>query len=161
MPPTGSGRSFPRDSAPHRSKFSAHPTPSPSNAARSGRGTHDPALPAEKDFTSEEWPVNVGTFESDVSSDYARMTLREGKERRSKIAHKERGSFARAFRDDGLPSRNRNREAPAKTHPQNSKPKGKLKALKGTQVEVFIPSVASVGNLARILGVPLGRPLFV
>jgi translation initiation factor IF-2 len=162
MPGAGSERPFPRDSAPHRSKFPAHSIPSPSTAARSGRAARDTALPAETDLsTSEEWPVNEGNFESEVSSNYTRLALRESRERRFKIVHKERGSLSRAFRDDDLPSRNHSRDTPTKTHAQNSKPKGKLKALKGAQVEVFIPSTVSVGNLARILGVSLGRPLFV
>ena len=162
MPAARSERFSPRDS-PHRSNSAVHPFPSRSAGARSRPATHDPALHAEKfRSTSEEQLDDEGTFESDVSPpDYARGVLRDSKTRRVKVSHKERGSLRRAFRDDDLPSRNRNRDTPAKPHAHTSKQKIKLKAQNRTRVEVFIPSTVSVGNLARILGVSLGRPHFV
>jgi hypothetical protein len=158
MPAARSDR-FSRDSAPYQSKSVTHPFPSPRTAAPSGRATHDSPLRTEKvRFTSGEQFDDGQTFESDVSiSGYG---LREGKGRRLKIGQ-ERGSFRRAFWDDDQPSRNRDHDTLAKTHAQVSKPKGKLKTLNKTQVEVFIPSTVSVGNLARILKVPLGGPHFV
>lgn len=160
MPAAAGSDRFSRDSAPHQSKSVAPPFPSPRTAARTGRVTHDPPVLTENvRFTSEELFDDGRNFESDVSiSGYARESLRESKGRRLKIGHKERGSLKRAFWDDGLPSRNHDRDTPAT---QISKPKGKLKTLNKTQVEVFIPSTVSVGNLARILKVPLGGPHFV
>ncbi len=153
MPVKGSERSSRRDSAPHLSN----------PAARSRRESREPALHIEKvRSTSEEQLDDEGTLESeDPFSDYARESLKDSKPRRLKIAHKERGSLRRAFRDDGLPSRNRNRDTPGKTHAQHPNSKSKLKALNKTKVDVFIPSIVSVGNLARILGVSLSEPHFV
>ncbi|KAN0123829.1 hypothetical protein V8E52_002319 [Russula decolorans] len=159
MPATGSERSSRRDSPPHRSQSAAPAFLSPSAAARSRRGTHEPGLHVEKvGSPSEELSDDEGTFESEVPcSDYTRETLKDSRARRLKITHKEHRSLRRSFRDDELPSRNRNRDTPAKTHAQNSKPKSKQKTLSKTKVDVFIPSIVSVGNLARILGVSLGK----
>lgn len=163
MPPTrseGHPRSFPRDPAPHLSKSADRPFPSTrtSSAARSSRVTHEPVRHTESvRSNSEEQIVEKENLEDEISFfNYAREGLSESKPRRSKITHKERGSLLRAFRDNGLTPRNRNRDAPAKAHAQNSKPKSKPKALNKSKVEVFIPSIVSVGNLARILGVSLG-----
>jgi hypothetical protein len=163
MPATGSERSSRRDSPPHRSQSAAPAFLSPSAAARSRRGTHEPGLHVEKvGSPSEDLSDDEGTFESEVPcSDYTRETLKDSRARRLKITHKEHRSLRRSFRDDELPSRNRNRDTPAKTHAQNSKPKSKQKTLSKTKVDVFIPSIVSVGNLARILGVSLGAPRFV
>ena len=164
MPTTGSERPSSRDSAPHRSRLAAPTFPLRSAAARSRRVTHEPDLHAEKVLSpSEERPDDEGTFESEVPcSDYAHETLKDSRARRLKIAHKEHGSLGRVFGDDELPSRNRNRNTPAKTHAHNSKSKStKRKALNKTRVDVFIPSIVSVGNLARILGVSLGAPYLV
>ncbi|KAF8478291.1 hypothetical protein F5888DRAFT_1814061 [Russula emetica] len=129
------------------------------STSREGR-TRDPVgLHAEEVRPLlEERPDDEGTFESEVPcSDYAREALKDSRARRLKITHKEHGSLRRALRDDELPSRNRNRVTHVKTHTHNPKPKSKQKALKGTKVDVFIPSTVSVGNLARILGVSIGR----
>jgi hypothetical protein len=88
--------------------------------------------------------------------DYAHDESRD-KSRRSKVAHKERGSLRRAYSGDELP-RIRDRITPVKSHAQTVRSKGKLKALNETKRQVFIPSFVSVGNLARILGVTLGGP---
>ena len=162
MPPARSDRFSPRDSAPHQSKSAARPFPSPSTAARSRRAPpHLPIHTEKVRSISEEQFDDEGTLESEVPFiDYTREPgpLRESKARRFKIDHKERGSLRRTFRDDVLPSRNRSHDTPAKANAQNPKPTNKLKALKKTpKAEVFIPSIVSVGNLARILGVPLGR----
>jgi len=101
--------------------------------------------------------VEEAPFEGEISySDHALEVLKESRARRSKVAHKERGSLKRTFRDDDLPSRSRNRDTPTKVLVQNSKPKSKPRTLNETKVEVFIPSIVSVGNLSRILGVSLG-----
>jgi hypothetical protein len=106
---------------------------------------------------SEEDLAEEAPFEGDISyPDHIREVLKESRARRSKVAHKERGSLRRTFRDDDLPSRIRNRDTPTKVLVQNSKPKSKPRALNETKVEVFIPSIVSVGNLSRILGVSLG-----
>lgn len=161
MPAARSERFFPRDSAPHQSKSTARSFPSPSAAARATRVAPDLPLHAEKARSIlEEQFDDERVFESEVPfSDLAREPgpLREGKARRFRVDHKERGSLRRVFRDDGLASRNRSHDTPAKPHAHNSKPKSKLKAAnRALQVEVFIPSTVSVGNLARILGVKLG-----
>lgn len=156
--PAGSERSSRRDSAPHQS-HSVPTFPLRSAAGHSRQATHEPGIHAEAvPPPSEEQSDDEVTFESEVPcSDYAREALKESRARRLKIAHKEHGSLKRAFRDYGLPSRNRNRDTPARTHAQNPKPKSKRKVLDKTKVDVFIPSIVSVGNLARILGVSLGR----
>jgi hypothetical protein len=163
MPTTESERSSRRDSDAHRSHSAAPAFPLRSAAARSRRATHEPDLHAEKVRSPSDERVDVeGTFESEVPcSDYARGALKDSRARRLKITHKEHKSLKRAFKDDELPFRNRNRDTPAKTHGQNPKPKNKRKALNKTKVDVFIPSTVSVGNLARILGVSLGAPHFV
>lgn len=163
IPATGSERSSPRDSALHQPHSAAPAFPLRSAAAPSTRTDHDPGLHAEKVRPLlDEQPDDEGTFESEVPcSDYAREALKDSRARRLKIAHKEHGSLRRAFRDDELLSRNRHRDTPAKTHAHKPKPKSNWKALKKTKVDVFIPSIVSVGNLARILGVTLGAPHFV
>jgi len=163
MPATRSNRFPPRDSAPHPSNSAARPFPSSSAAVRLRRATHETAPHAEKVNPIWEGEFdNEGTFESEVPcSDYDHEALKHNKVRRLKIVHKERGSFRRAFRDDELPSRNRNRDTPAKTHAQNQKSERKLKRLNEARVEVFIPGIVSVGNLARILGVSLSEPYFI
>jgi len=165
MPATGSERSSPRDSALHRSHSAAHPFPLRSTAARSRRATHDhdPGLHAEKVLSPpEEQSDEEGAFESEVPcSDYALEAHKDSRARRLKIAYKEHGSLRRALRDDELPFRNRNRDTSAKIHAKNPRPKSKRKTLNETKVDVFIPSIVSVGNLARILGVSLGAPHFV
>jgi hypothetical protein len=164
VPATGSERSSRRDSAPRQSHSVARTFPLRSAAAHSRQATHEPGLHAEKvpSPLEEERSDDEGTFESDIPcSDYARDALKDSRARRLKAAHKEHGSLRRAFRDDGLPFRNRNRDTPAKTHARNPKPKSKRKVLDKTKVDVFIPSTVSVGNLARILGVSLGAPHFV
>ena len=93
-------------------------------------------------------------------SGHSHEELRDNRSRRSRLAHKERGSLKRAYRD-GEPARNRNRDTPVKSHVQIVKPKGKLKVLNGAKREVFIPGIVSVGNLARILGVSLGGPRII
>ena len=156
-----SPRSLPRDPAPHLSNSTSHPFPSPSAAVRPRRTSHELNRHVETvRSTSEEDCAEEGTLDdSEVSySDHARDLL---KARRSRVAHKERGSLRRAFRDDDLPFRNRNRDAPTKVLAQNSRPKSKPRALNQTKVEVFIPSIVSVGNLSRILGVSLGTPGFL
>lgn len=160
MPGTGSERSSQRDSPPHRSQSAAPTIPLRGAAARTRRGTHEPVLHLEKVGSPlEEQSDDDGTFESEVPfSDYTRDALKDSRARRLKIAYKEHKSLKRSFRDDELPSRTRNRDPPAKTH---AKPKNKQKALNKTKVDVFIPSIVSVGNLARILGVSLGTPHFV
>lgn len=161
MPLAGSEvapRSFSRDPAPRLSNSTAQAFPSPSTAARTTRGTQDPARHAERPRTTSEVTfVEEGDVESEVSyPDYVREELRDNKSRRLKIAYKERGSLRRAYRHDELPSRNRNHDTPVKSHAPMVKPKGKPKLLNGAKREVFIPSIVSVGNLARILGVSLG-----
>jgi translation initiation factor IF-2 len=160
MPAAGSDRSSPRDSALHRSRSAAPTFPLRNAAARSRRETHEPGFHAEKVRSlPKERPDDEGTFESEIPiSDFAREALKDSRARRLKLAYKEHGSLKRAFRDDELPSRNRNRDTPAKTHAQNPKPKSNRKALNKAKVDVFIPSTVSVGNLARILGVSLGAP---
>lgn len=161
MPATGSERSSPRDSALHRSHSAAHHFRS--TAARSRRAPHDPGLHAENVLSPpEEQPDEEAAFESEVPcSDYALEAHKDSRARRLKIAYKEHGSLRRALRDDELPFRNRNRDTSGKIHAKNPKPKNKRKALNETKVDVFIPSIVSVGNLARILGVTLGAPHFV
>jgi len=156
-------RSLPRDSTPRLSNSAVHPFPSPSTAVRPRQARHELNRHAETVRSgSEEECTEEGTFEDSEGSysDHARELLKEGKARRSRVVHKERGSLRRAFRDDDLPSRNRNRDASTKVLTQNSKPKNKPRALNQTKVEVFIPSIVSVGNLSRILGVSLGTPGF-
>jgi len=166
MFPAGSKRpprSLPRDSTPRLSNSAAHPFPSPNTAVRPRQVRHELNRHVETiRSTSEDECTEEGTFEdSEVSySDHPRELLKESKARRSRVVHKERGSLRRAFRDDDLPSRNRNRDATTKLLTQNSKPKNKPRALNRTKVEVFIPSIVSVGNLSRILGVSLGTPGF-
>ena len=158
-------RSLPRDLAPHLSNSAAHPFPSPRTAVRPipRQASHELNRHVETvRSTPGEECTGAGTFDdSEVSySDHGRELLKEGKARRSRVAHKERGSLRRAFRDDDLPSRNRHRDAPAKVITQNSKPKSRPRVLRETKVEVFIPSIVSVGNLSRILGVSLGTSAF-
>ncbi|KAF8498053.1 hypothetical protein F5888DRAFT_1906373, partial [Russula emetica] len=159
MPATESKRFSPRDSALHRPHSAAPAFPLRSTAACSKRMTHEPGLHTEEVRPLlEERPDDEGTFESEVPcSDYAREALKDSRARRLKIMHKEHGSLRQALRDDELPSRNCNHVTHVKTHTHNPKPKSKQKALKGTKVDVFIPSTVSVGNLARILGVSIGR----
>ena len=161
MLPAGSKRpprSHPRDTPPHISKSVIYPTPSPSTAARPGRATREPNRYVESGRSAlTEDLVEEAPFEGEISySDHALEVLKESRARRSKVAHKERGSLKRTFRDDDLPSRSRNRDTPTKVLVQNSKPKSKPRTLNETKVEVFIPSIVSVGNLSRILGVSLG-----
>lgn len=153
----GSPRSLPRDTPPHSSNSVVHPFPSPSTAARPRRATREPKRYVESDRSAlEEDLAEEAPFEGEISySDPAREVLKESRARRSKVAHKERGSLKRTW-DDDLPSRSRNRDTPTKVLLQNSKPKSKSRALNETKVEVFIPSIVSVGNLSRILGVSLG-----
>ena len=164
MFPSGSKRSprsLPRDPAPHLSNSASHPIPSPSTAVRPRRTSRELNRHVETVRSpSAEECTEEGTLDDgeDSYSDHARDLL---KARRSRVAHKERGSLRRAFRDDDLPSRNRNRDAPTKVLTQNSRPKSKPRALNQTKVEVFIPSIVSVGNLSRILGVSLGMPGFL
>ncbi|KAF8493776.1 hypothetical protein F5888DRAFT_1908607 [Russula emetica] len=159
MPATEFERSSLHNSALHWPHSAAPAFPLRSAAVHSKRTTHEPGLHAEEVHPLlEERPDDEGTFESEVPcSDYAREALKDSRARRLKITHKEHGSLRRALRDDELPSRNRNCVTHVKTHTHNPKPKSKQKALKGTKVDVFIPSTMSVGNLARILGVSIGR----
>jgi len=150
-------RSFPRDPALPLSSSTPHPFPSPSTAARSRQATREPARLPESNLSADQF-VEEATFGSEDSySNYARERLNESKARRSRVEHKERGSLRRTFRDDELPSRNRDGDPHTKAHSQHPKPKSKSKALNGIKAEVVIPSVVSVGNLARILGVSLGE----
>jgi hypothetical protein len=153
-------RSLARDPTPNLSNSVTRPIPSsPSTAARPrSRPAHELNRYAESGRSaSEEDFVEEVTFENEASySDHAREVLKESRARRSKVTHKERGSLRRAFRDDGPPSRSRNRDAPTKVLAQNSKLKSKPRPRNETKVEVFIPSIVSVGNLSRILGVSLG-----
>ncbi|KAH9966697.1 initiation factor 2 [Russula dissimulans] len=149
-------RPFPRDPALSPSNSTPHPFPSPSTAARSRRTTREPARPPfpESNNSANQF-VEEATFESEVPHPYyAREGLRESKARRSRVEHKERGSLRRTYE---LQSRNRDRDTPTKAYSQHPKPKNKSKALNGIKAEVVIPSVVSVGNLARILSVSLAR----
>jgi hypothetical protein len=161
MLPAGSKRSprsLPRDPAPHLSDSAIHPFPSPSTAARPRRTTYELNRHAESIRSTSEDFTDEGTFEPEVSySDHACELPKQSKARRLRAMHKERGSLRRTFRDDDLPSRNSSRNAPTKVLPLNSRPKNKPRALNETKVEVFIPSIVSVGNLSRILGVSLSR----
>ena len=161
MLPAGSKRpphSLPRDTPPHLSNSVIHPFPSPSTAARPRRATRELKRYVENGRSApEEDLAEEAPFEGEISySDPAREVLKESRARRSKVTYKERGSLRRAFRDDELRSRSRNHDTPTKVLVQNSKPKSKLRAVNETKVEVFIPSIVSVGNLSRILGVSLG-----
>jgi translation initiation factor IF-2 len=156
-------RSLPRDPAPHLPNSAAHPFPSPSTAVHPRQASHELNRHVETvRSTPEEECTEEGTLDdNEVSySDRTRELLKEGKARRSRVAHKERGSLRRASRDDDLSFRNRHRDAPAKVITQNLKPKSKPRALRKTKVEVFIPSIVSVGNLSRILRVSLGTSAF-
>ena len=159
VPPAGSkwpSRALPRDRPPDLSDSAARAFPSPSTAAHPRRATREPTRHVRS--TSEEEFAGEETFENEVSnSNLAREGLNESKARRSRITHKERGSLRRAFRVDDPPLRHRNHDTPTKVLARNPKPKSKPRALNKTKVEVSIPSVVSVGNLSRILGVSLGR----
>jgi hypothetical protein len=161
MLPAGSNRpprSLPRDTPPHIYNSVIHPVPSPSTAARPRRATREPKRYVENVRSVPEKVLAEETpFEGEIPyPDHAFEVLKESRARRSKVAHKERGSLRRTFRDDGPSSLSRKRDRPTKVPVQNSKPKGKPRALNETKVEVFIPSIVSVGNLSRILRVSLG-----
>jgi hypothetical protein len=164
MPPAGSEaapRSSSRDPILRPSNSAARTFSPPNTAARTRRGTEPARLVESACAVPEETFIEEGDFESEVPySDYSHEEIRNNRSKRSRIAHKERGSLRRTYRDDE-PPQNRNSDTPLKSHAQIVKPKGKLKVLNETKREVFIPGIVSVGNLARILGVSLGKPRII
>ncbi|KAH9005183.1 hypothetical protein EDB86DRAFT_2882080 [Lactarius hatsudake] len=77
--------------------------------------------------------------------------------RRSGRSRENAGSLRLAYGDFEPSSRNRSRDKVMKPPGSNAKLKSKPKVLNQTKREVFIPSIVSVGNLARILRVSLSR----
>jgi hypothetical protein len=154
-------RSFLRDPTPRLSNSTSRAFPSPKTAERTRRSAYEPARHADDARTiSEETFAEEENFEIKVPYfDHTHDKSRD-KSRRSKVAHKERGSLRRAYSGDELP-RIRDHIIPVKSHTQTAKSKGKLKTLNETKRQVFIPSFVSVGNLARIIGVSLGGPRFI
>ncbi|KAH9079440.1 translation initiation factor IF-2 [Lactarius deliciosus] len=150
--PESSPRPTVRDSAPHLANSAARGLPHLGSATQSRIDPRDHSLRAEtvhapsEDLESEALP-----------SDQVRGDLAYNKPRRSKVTHKERGSLRLAYGDFEPSSRNRSRDKVMKPPGSNAKLKNKPKALNQTKREVFIPSIVSVGNLARILRVSLSR----
>ena len=164
--PESSPRTTSRDSAPHLANSTARSPPHPGNATYSRRDPRDRSLRVETTpAPSEDLFVEAEDFESEaLSSDQVRGDLANNKSRRSRVAHKERGSLRSAYNEFEPSFRNRSRDKVMKPHlPQgsNAKLKSKPKVLNKTKPEVFIPSIISVGNLSRILRVSLSRSHFI
>ena len=161
--PESAPRTFSRDTTPHLANFAAR-SPSHSRDVTHPRGdTRDRSLRTETTPTpSGELSVEVEDCESEaLSSDQVHGDLANYKPRRSRVAHKERGSLRLAYGDFEPSFRNRGRDKVMKPHGSNTKPKSKPKVANNKKTEVFIPSIVSVGNLSRILRVSLGRPRFI
>jgi hypothetical protein len=161
--PESAPRTISRDSAPHLANSAARSLPHPGSATQSRRDPRDHSLRAQTAHAPLEEPfVEAEDFESEaLSSDQVRGDFANNKPRRSRVAHKERPSLRLGYSDLG---RNRSRDKvmkPHAPHGSNAKLKSKPKVLNKTKPEVFIPSVISVGNLARILRVSLSRPRFI
>ncbi|KAI9466239.1 hypothetical protein BJY52DRAFT_1240593 [Lactarius psammicola] len=157
--PESSPHTVSRDPAPHHANSAARSLPHPGSVTHSRRDPRDHSLRAETaPAPSKELFVEAEDFESEaLSSDQVHAGLANNKPRRSRVAHKERGSLRLAYNDYGPSSRNRSRDKVTKPHGANAKLKSKPKVLNRTRPEVFIPSIITVGNLARILRVSLSR----
>ena len=157
--PESSSRTTSRDPAPHLPNSAAQSLSRPRSAMHLRGDLKDHTLRAKTvPAPSEELFVEAEDFEApssdQVHGDFASKT------RRSRVAHKERGSLR--LRSDFEPSfRNRSRDKILKPHESNAKVKSKPKVLNRIKPEVFIPSIISVGNLSRILRVSLRRPRFI
>jgi len=152
-------RTISRDPAPHLANSAARSSPHLGRA--SGRDSHEPSLSAETTRApSEELFVEGEDFESEaLSFDHIHGDLANNKPRRPRGTHKERGSRRPAYSDSETSFRNRSHDKTIKSHVSSTKLKRKPKLLNNqAKPEVFIPSIISVGNLARILGVSLSKP---
>ena len=159
--PESSSRAISRDPAWHLANSAARSPSHPRSAMHPRRDSQGHSLRAETaPAPSQELFVEAVDFEIEApSSDQVHGDF-ANKTRRSRVAHKERGSLR--LRSDFEPSfRNRSRDKVLKPHESNAKLKSKPKVLNRIKPEVFIPSIISVGNLARILRVSLGRPRFI
>jgi hypothetical protein len=164
--PRTRNESSPRTTAPHLANSTARSPSHPQSATHPRRNPRDHSLPAETaPAPSEELSVEVEGFEVEAPySDRLHGDLANNKTRRSRVAYKERGSLRLAHGNFEASFRNRDRDKvmkPHAPHGSNAKFKSKPKVLNQKKLEVFIPSIISVGNLARILRVSLGRSHFI
>jgi hypothetical protein len=161
--PESAPRPISRDPAPHLANSAARSLSHPRSATYARRDPRDHSLRTEAaPAPSEELFVEAEDFGSEaLSFDRVHGNLTNNKSRRSRVAHRERGSLRMAYSDFEPSFRNRSRDNVIKPHGSNAKLKSKPKALNRTKPEVFIPSIISVGNLARVLRVSLGKPRFI
>ena len=160
--PDSTPRTSSRDFAPHLANSAARSLPHLGSAMHPRRDPRDHSFRAETaPAPSEELFVEAEDIESEaLPFGQVRGDFANNKSRRSKIAHKERGSLRPAYSDFRTRSRDKVMK-PHAPHESNAKPKSKPKVLNRTRPEVFIPSIISVGNLARILRVSLSRLCFI
>ena len=161
--PESAPRTFPRDTSPHHANFAARSPSQPRGVTHPRRDTRDHSLRTETTpAPSGELLVGAEDCESEaLSSDQVHRDFANNKPRRSRVAHKERGSLRLTYGDFEPSFRNRDRDKVMKPHGSNAKLKSKPKVSNNKKAEVFIPSIVSVGNLSRILRVSLGRPRFI
>jgi hypothetical protein len=162
--PESTPRTISRDPAPHlANNLAARSRSHPRNVTHPRIDPRDHSLRTEATpAPSRELIVEAEDFESEaLSSDQVHREPANNKPRRSRVTHKERGSLRLAYSDFEPSFRNRGRDKVMKPHGSNAKLKSKPKVLNNKKTEVFIPSIISVGNLARILRVSLGRPHFI
>ena len=82
---------------------------------------------------------------------------RGGRSRQNRAQYKDRGSLVSRWESDvEIPSQHRTSRADAKGKEKEKTRVAKEKAPKPVNVDVYIPSVVSVGTLARLLNVRLG-----
>lgn len=158
--PESTPRTISRDPAPHlANNLAARSRSHPRNVTHPRIDPRDHSLRTEATpAPSRELIVEAEDFESEaLSSDQVHREPANNKPRRSRVTHKERGSLRLAYSDFEPSFRNRGRDKVMKPHGSNAKLKSKPKVLNNKKTEVFIPSIISVGNLARILRVSLGR----
>ena len=155
--------SFPRPTAPHLANSAARNPSHPQSATHPRRDPRGHSLRVENaPAPLEELSVEVEGLEIEAPySDRLHGDRANNKTRRSRIAYKERGSLRLAHGDFEPSFRNRSRDKVMKPHGSNTTFKSKPKVLNQKKLEVFIPSIISVGNLARILRVSLGRSRFI
>lgn len=113
---------------------------------------------AAEDLKSNGRKTSVADEDDVVVADSVDLTPEEHRGRRGKMLFKERGSLARHVGEDVvIPAHRRLSHEAQGTHPPKvARPK---KAFKPKQVkrDLFIPSMVSVGNFAKLLKVPLSE----
>ncbi|KAI0065483.1 initiation factor 2 [Artomyces pyxidatus] len=135
----------------------AHPqTFRPRENRQPEQESHDPLHDSQPNEVLPSSDEDQPTFESSFVSAPYEGRLDESV-RRSKFAYKERRSLVDRRSDVGIPAHHRIQYNRGTQNPAiNKKPKWRAE-FRRPKIDVYIPSIVSVGTLARLLKVPLER----